>query len=73
MVLQDIADRADPVVEPRSPFGSEGLGHCDLYARDVPAIPEWLKDRVREPEDQQPLDGFFAQVVVDAEDVRLGE
>ena len=73
MVLDDIADRARPVVE-RAPVGDvERLGHVHLDTRDVVAVPERLLERVGEPEVEQVLDRLLAQVVVDPEDPGLGE
>ena len=40
---------------------------------DVAAVPERLVNRVGEPEVHQVLDGFLAEVMVDAEDVFFGE
>src|SRR5436190_18520302 len=48
--------------------------HCgDLDVVDPLAIPEWLEDRVGEAQYQHVLHGLLAQVVIDAEDLVLGE
>ena len=71
MVLDDVADRAGLVVELAAPLHAELLGHRDLHAVDVVAVPDRLEERVGEAEEQEVLDGLLAQVVVDAEDRRL--
>ena len=73
VVLDDVADRARLVVERPSVGHIERLGHVDLDAGDVVPIPDRLQERVGEPEVEQVLHRLFAQVVVDPEDVRLGE
>ena len=40
---------------------------------NILTIPERLEDPVREPQHQQVLDGFFAEVVVDPEDLPFAE
>ena len=44
---------------------------CDLNMIDGLAVPEFLENRVREPEHQNVLHGLFAQIMVDAEDLLL--
>ncbi len=43
--------------------------HRDLHVVDVAAVPDRLEDAVGEAEDQDVLDGLFAQVVIDAVDL----
>ncbi len=45
----------------------------DLHVVDVVAVPERLEDRVAEAQRDQVLDRLLAEVVVDAEDLPLGE
>ena len=73
MVLQDVADRADALVERAATLHVERLRHRHLHAADVVAVPHRLEERVREAEHEEILDRFLAEVVVDAEDVVLGE
>ena len=73
VVLDDVADRARAVVERAPPLDAEVLGHRDLDAGHEVAVPDRLEERVGEPEHEQALDRLLAQVVVDAEDVLLGE
>ena len=73
VVLHDVADRPDRVVERPAALDPDALGHRDLHAAHVVAVPHRLEQGVREPEDQQVLDALLAEVVVDAEDAVLGE
>jgi hypothetical protein len=70
-----MTSRIAPVssVEASTPLHTEALGHGDLHALDGVPVPQWLEERVAEPEVQQVLDRFFAEVVIDAEDRRLRE
>ena len=69
VVLHHVAQHA-VVVEVGSPvLHAEGLGHGNLDAVDVAAVPVRLEDHVGEAEDHDVLHGFFAEVVVDAVDL----
>ena len=68
MVLDDVADGADLVVELAAALDAEILGHGDLHALDVIAVPDRLEEGVGEAEIEQVLDRFLAEIVVDAED-----
>jgi hypothetical protein len=50
-----------------------GLGHGDLHVVDVEAVPDRLVNRVGETEIDQVLHRLLAEIMVDAEDVALGE
>src|SRR5258708_29636675 len=52
---------------------SDGFGGGDLDVVDVVAIPEGFDDVVRKTEDHDVLDGFFAEVMVDAVDLLFGQ
>ena len=52
---------------------TEVLCHRDLHVVDVPAIPDGLEDRVREPKGEDVLDGLLRQVVIDPVDLVLAE
>ena len=67
MVLHHVADRAGTLVIRRPPLDADGLGRRDLHVIDVAAVPHRLVHPVAEPEHQQVLDGFLAEIVVDAE------
>ncbi len=73
MVLHHVAHDADGVVEGTAALDAEGLGHGDLDAGHVVPVPHGLQQGVGEAVDEQVLDRLLAQVVVDAEDVWLGE
>ena len=73
VVLDHVADRSRLVVEGAAARDVERLGHRDLDARNVIAIPERLHERVGEAEVEQVLDRLLAEVMVDPEDRRLGE
>ena len=69
MVDDDIPERADRVVEVPAILDAEGLGHGDLHAGDVVAIPDRLEHGVREPQVQDLLEAHLAQEVVDPVDL----
>ncbi len=73
VVLHDVPDRARLVVEFPPTLDAEGLRHRDLHAVDVVAVPDRLEEGVGEAEHCEVLDGPLAEVMVDAEDVRLVE
>jgi hypothetical protein len=68
MVLHHVADAADLIIELASPLHAEILGHGDLHALDIVAVPDRLQESIGEPEIKQVLDRFLAEIVVDAED-----
>ena len=53
VVLHDVANGAKLLVEPAATLDAERLGHRDLDALDVVAIPDRLEEAVREPEVQR--------------------
>ena len=71
VVDDDVAQRADRIVEVAAVGDAEVLGHRDLHAVDVVAVPHRLEHRVREPQVQDLLEAHLAEVVVDPEDLRL--
>ena len=73
VVLHDVANRAGPVVVSAPALGAERLGHRDLHVVEVFLVPDRLENAVGEPQDHEVLDGFLAEVVVDAEDLPLGD
>ncbi len=73
VVLDDVADDAGLLVELPPPRDPEALGHRDLDVLDVVAVPDRLEEGVRESEVEDVLDRLLAEVVVDPEDVLLGE
>ncbi len=73
MVLDDVARHAGLLVELAAPLDADVLGDRDLHVVDVLAPPHGLEERVGEPEDEQVLHRLLAEVVIDAEDLRLVE
>ena len=70
MVDDDVAQRADGIVEVPAILDAEALGHRDLHARDVRAIPDRLEHRVGEAQVEQLVGAHLAEEVVDP--VELG-
>ena len=73
VVLDDVAHGADFLVEAAASLHAEALGHRDLHAVDVIAVPQGLEQRICKPEVQEVLHGLLAEVMVDPEDRRLGK
>ena len=73
VVLDDVAQGAGSFVEAAALFDAEGLGDGDLDVVDVTADPQRLEYGVGETQGQHVLHGLFAEVVVDAVDLVLGE
>ena len=71
MVLDDVSQRADLFVKGAPVLDSDRLGHRYLYMRDNVAVPDPLEKSVAESEYGDILNGLFAEVVVDAEDLGL--
>ena len=73
VVLDDVADGAGTLVVVGAPFDPERLGDRDLHVVDELTVPDRLEDPVREAQDQHVLDRLLTEVVVDPEDLLLGE
>ncbi len=73
VVLDHVADRAGLVVERPSALHAEVLGHRDLHALDVVAVPDRLQERVGEAEEEHVVHLLLPEVVVDPEDRALRE
>ena len=73
VVLEDVPDHAGLLVVARAALDPHRLGDRDLDMVDHLAVPDRLEDAVREPQRHQVLDGLLAEVVVDPEDLVLGE
>ena len=69
MVGHHVAQRARLVVVAAALFHADGFRHRDLHVIDVAAVPDRLENSVGEAERQDVLDGFLAQVVIDAVDL----
>src|SRR5215472_19024634 len=73
VVLDYIADGPSLIVKTSSTLYAEVLCHGDLDALDVVAIPKSFRKSVGEAEGQHVVYCSFAQIVVDAKDVRFVE
>ena len=73
MVLHDVARGPGLFVELAAALDADVLGDRDLHVIDVVAVPQRLEDRVAEAQRDEVLDGLLAQVVIDPEDLPLGE
>ncbi len=73
VVLHHVADRADLLVEGAAALHAEALGHGDLHAVDVVAVPDRLEEGVGEAEVDEVLHRLLAEEVVDAEHRGLRE
>ena len=73
VVLHDVAQRAGLVVELAAALDADRLGHRDLHAVDVAAVPDRLEQAVAEAEDGEVLDRLLAEVMVDPIDLVLVE
>ena len=65
VVDDDVAQRADGVVEVPAVLDAEVLGHRDLHARDVVAVPDRLDHRVREAQVEELVGAHLPEEVVD--------
>ncbi len=66
MVLDNVAHRARLVVVRATCTNVNGLGDSDLHVVDVFPVPQRLENGVGKAEDEDILDGLFAQIVIDA-------
>src|SRR5215469_10938634 len=73
MALNHVPQSPGGFIKRRSAFDTERLGSSDLHVVDVVAVPERLEDAVTETKNEQVLDSFLPQVMVDAIDLRLIE
>ena len=73
VVLHHVAQRAGPVVEVAAAFDAHRLGHRDLHVVDRGRVPQRLEQHVGEAQRQQVLHRLLAEIVIDAEDLLLGE
>ena len=52
---------------------AEFLRHRDLHVIDITAVPDRLENAIGEAENQDVLNGFLAEIMIDAIDLRLVE
>ena len=73
MVRHHVAQCAGSFIEVPASLDADRLGGRDLDGVDVVAVPERLQDAVAEAERHDVLDGFLAEEMVDAIDLRLAD
>ena len=73
MVLDHVAQCAGRIIVRRAPFDTDRLGSSDLHALNEVGRPYGFNDRVCEAQPDDVLDGFFAQIVIDAANVVFWE
>src|SRR5271168_4866821 len=71
MVLHHIAQRTGLLIEWPAAFNADTLSCRNLHMIDKIAVPDRLKNPVREAKDQDVLHRLLAEVVIDAEDLFL--
>ena len=71
VVDDDVAQRADGVVEPAAILDAEILGHRHLDAAHVLAVPHRAEQRVREAEIEELVEAELPEEVVDPEELLL--
>ena len=69
VVLDHVAGCAALVVIAGAVVGADGFADGDLDVVDVFVVPDRLENRVGETHDHQVLNGFLAEIMVDAEDL----
>ena len=69
VILNHVAHDAGGFIIRPAAFDADGFGDGDLDVVDVVAIPDRFKEAIGEAEDEHVLDGLFAEVVIDAEDL----
>ena len=50
---------------------ADGFRHGDLHVIDIAVVPQRFEDAVAEAKRQDVLNGFFAEIVIDSEDLIL--
>ena len=73
MIFDHVAEGANLFVVAAATLDADGLGHRELDVIDEVAVPDRLEDAIGQAEGQNVLHSLFAEVVVDAEDLRLLE
>ena len=73
MVLDHVADDAVFIEITRARADPDIFFPRDLHLLDAAPVPERFENRVGESKHQQVLDDLFAEIVINAVDVPLGE
>ena len=71
MVRHHVAQRAGLIVIAAAHLDAQRFGHRDLHMVDVTTIPDRLEDAVAEAKDQDVLNGFLPEVVINPIDLML--
>ena len=71
MTGNHIAQTAGVFVVASAAFDADAFGDRNLHVIDVAPVPDGFEDAVGEAEDQDVLDGFLAEVVIDAVGLRF--
>ncbi len=66
MVLDHVSQRSSLLVIASAILYPQALGSGDLHVVNVSSIPKGLKDAVGKAQNNDVLNGFFAQIVIDA-------
>ena len=70
MVLHDISDDAIVVEVATTTIHTKGLFEHDLDIVDVLSVPDCAENQVGEASDEEVLDHFLSEIMVDSLDVR---
>ena len=73
MILDHVAQRAGFLIIGAAALDADRFGGRDLHVIHVAPVPQRLENAVAEAEGQNVLDGLFAQVMIDAVDLRFGK
>ena len=73
MVLHDVAQGAEVIVIRPAALHADGFGDGDLHMLDGILVPQRLEQGVGEAQRDQVLDGFLAEIVIDAQDAVFAE
>ena len=73
VVLHHVPHRPGLIVIAAPPFYADGLCHCDLDVIDVLRVPQRFEQHIAKAYGHQVLDRFFAQIMVDAVNLRFVE
>jgi len=71
MILDHVAQAAALLIVARACTNAAVLGHGDLHMLDEIPVPQGFEDRIGKPLDEEVLHGLLAEIMVDAEHLRL--
>ena len=73
VVLDDIAEKSFFFEKMAPRPDADIFGDCDLHMIDMAVIPERFENRIRKAENEEILDCFFAEIMVDPVNLRFIE